>query len=430
MALGAPARHRRARRQAAGSAAWSAPPATSPRSRSATGNCNRRRHEVVAAQRYALALEAINENLYDWDIDNDTVYYAPGLYKILGIAPEQMRSPKDWTDRVHPDDQPLFKYTLGRASEGQHAALLDGVALSRWRRQLALGAAGRHRGARPRRPRAAHGRRRRRHHRGQARRRGDDRLGRSAEGDEPFDLRAADRARYAGDLGDAAVRRRRRADLPARERPLPAGGAARPQPRAKTRSCAAGRSRRAALRWSAAPRWKAASSIFPTCRPITNYHWPEASQGRQLPRHAWRAAVARGRADRRHDADPRGAAAVQRQADRADLDLCRPGRDRDRDGAAVQRGAGAHRRDRAHALHPRHHDRQHGRRPRADDADARWRCALRLRQPAHDGVPALSGRCRVPGLHDERRAPLPDRARRLRPGRRRRGQGQASWSII
>jgi PAS domain-containing protein len=52
---------------------------------------------VVAAQRYALALEAINENLYDWDIVNDTVYYAPGLYKILGIAPEQMRSPQDWT---------------------------------------------------------------------------------------------------------------------------------------------------------------------------------------------------------------------------------------------------------------------------------------------------------------------------------------------
>ena len=74
--------------------------------------------EVIAAQRYALALEAINENLYDWDIVNDTVYLAPGLYRILGIAPGQMRSPKDWTDRVHPDDRPLFKYTLAEHLKG------------------------------------------------------------------------------------------------------------------------------------------------------------------------------------------------------------------------------------------------------------------------------------------------------------------------
>ena len=34
--------------------------------------------EVIASQRYALALESLNENLYDWDIENDSVYYAPG----------------------------------------------------------------------------------------------------------------------------------------------------------------------------------------------------------------------------------------------------------------------------------------------------------------------------------------------------------------
>ena len=39
---------------------------------------------MASAERYALALESINENLYDWDIDNDTVYFAPGLFKILG----------------------------------------------------------------------------------------------------------------------------------------------------------------------------------------------------------------------------------------------------------------------------------------------------------------------------------------------------------
>src|ERR1044071_3522143 len=71
------------------------------------------------AERYALALESINENLYDWDIENDTVHFAPGLFKILGLKAEHMRSPNDWTDRIHPDDRPLFKYTLAEHLKGK-----------------------------------------------------------------------------------------------------------------------------------------------------------------------------------------------------------------------------------------------------------------------------------------------------------------------
>src|SRR3954469_13689922 len=71
------------------------------------------------AERYALALESINENLYDWDIENDTIYFAPGLFKILGLNPAQMRKPSDWTNRIHPDDRPLFKYTLAEHLKGK-----------------------------------------------------------------------------------------------------------------------------------------------------------------------------------------------------------------------------------------------------------------------------------------------------------------------
>jgi PAS domain S-box-containing protein len=74
--------------------------------------------EVVASQRYALALESINENLYDWDIETDTAYFAPGLFKILGLTPADMQTPKDWTDRIHPDDAPLFRYTLAEHLKG------------------------------------------------------------------------------------------------------------------------------------------------------------------------------------------------------------------------------------------------------------------------------------------------------------------------
>jgi PAS domain S-box-containing protein len=100
--------------------------------------------EVVASQRYALALQSLNENLYDWNIDNDTVYYAPGLYEILGITPEQMRSPKDWTDRIHPDDRPLFKYTLAEHLKGNtprfsmELRYRDGAGNWRWTRQAGI----------------------------------------------------------------------------------------------------------------------------------------------------------------------------------------------------------------------------------------------------------------------------------------------------
>lgn len=105
--------------------------------------------DVLAnAERYALALESINENLYDWDIVNDTVYFAPGLFNILGIKPEQMRTPSDWTDRIHPGDQPLFKYTLAEHLKGNtprfsmELRYRDGAGNWRWARQAGIAVRG------------------------------------------------------------------------------------------------------------------------------------------------------------------------------------------------------------------------------------------------------------------------------------------------
>jgi PAS domain S-box-containing protein len=99
---------------------------------------------LTDAERYALALESINENLYDWDIENDTIYFAPGLFKILGLKPEQMRRPSDWTDRIHPDDRPLFKYTLAEHLKGKTPRFAmelryrDGSGNWRWARQAGI----------------------------------------------------------------------------------------------------------------------------------------------------------------------------------------------------------------------------------------------------------------------------------------------------
>jgi PAS domain S-box-containing protein len=106
------------------------------------------RADLVVSRRYALALESINENLYDWNIVTDEVYYAPGLYEILGLTPEQLKTPKDWTDRIHPDDQPLFKYSLAEHLKGKtprfsmELRYRDGDGKWRWARQAGIAVRG------------------------------------------------------------------------------------------------------------------------------------------------------------------------------------------------------------------------------------------------------------------------------------------------
>ncbi len=62
----------------------------------------------VSEERYVLAMEAVNEAVYDWDIAANTIFYAPRLYELVGLAAEDLKTPEDWFDRIHPDDQPVY----------------------------------------------------------------------------------------------------------------------------------------------------------------------------------------------------------------------------------------------------------------------------------------------------------------------------------
>jgi PAS domain S-box-containing protein len=69
-------------------------------------------------QRYAQALEAINEGVYDWDIAGGTVIYAERVLAILGIPASRLRTPGDWLGRVHPDDLAGYKQALAAHFKG------------------------------------------------------------------------------------------------------------------------------------------------------------------------------------------------------------------------------------------------------------------------------------------------------------------------
>ncbi len=56
-------------------------------------------------QRYALALEASEFGVWDWDLSSDIIYYSPVWMKSIGISNSDIEtSPKFWFDRVHPED--------------------------------------------------------------------------------------------------------------------------------------------------------------------------------------------------------------------------------------------------------------------------------------------------------------------------------------
>jgi PAS domain S-box-containing protein len=62
-------------------------------------------------ERYALAMQSINEGVYDWDIETDEVYYSPALRRMVGLSGEVTTS-KEWHERIHPDDLPVYRRAL------------------------------------------------------------------------------------------------------------------------------------------------------------------------------------------------------------------------------------------------------------------------------------------------------------------------------
>jgi PAS domain S-box-containing protein len=55
-------------------------------------------------ERYALAMDAVNEAVYDWRIDREEIYYSPNIHFQLGFSGAELRTPEDWRRRIHPDD--------------------------------------------------------------------------------------------------------------------------------------------------------------------------------------------------------------------------------------------------------------------------------------------------------------------------------------
>ena len=57
-------------------------------------------------ERYALAVRAANDGIWDWNLLTDKIYYSPRWANMLGFAPDLLTDlPGEWLNKIHPDDQ-------------------------------------------------------------------------------------------------------------------------------------------------------------------------------------------------------------------------------------------------------------------------------------------------------------------------------------
>jgi diguanylate cyclase (GGDEF)-like protein/PAS domain S-box-containing protein len=70
-------------------------------------------------ERYALAARAANDGLWDWNLRTNTVYYSRRWKALLGYEHfELSQQPKEWLDRIHPEDLDQVKVSLSAHMKG------------------------------------------------------------------------------------------------------------------------------------------------------------------------------------------------------------------------------------------------------------------------------------------------------------------------
>ena len=73
-------------------------------------------------ERFELAMQGANDGLWDWDVNNSTVYYSPRWKAMIGHTEDEIGdTPDEWSERIHPADLPgamavIYEYFRGNRS--------------------------------------------------------------------------------------------------------------------------------------------------------------------------------------------------------------------------------------------------------------------------------------------------------------------------
>jgi PAS domain S-box-containing protein/diguanylate cyclase (GGDEF)-like protein len=73
-------------------------------------------------ERYALAAKGANDGLWDWNLENNTIYYSSRWKVMLGYEEDEIgASPDEWINRIHRDDVDRFMDELKAHLDGRTA---------------------------------------------------------------------------------------------------------------------------------------------------------------------------------------------------------------------------------------------------------------------------------------------------------------------
>ncbi len=75
-------------------------------------------------ERYALAAKGANDGLWDWNLEENSLYYSPRWKAMLGYGEGEIgSSPDEWVNRIHRDDVDRFMDDLKAHLDGRTATL-------------------------------------------------------------------------------------------------------------------------------------------------------------------------------------------------------------------------------------------------------------------------------------------------------------------
>jgi diguanylate cyclase (GGDEF)-like protein/PAS domain S-box-containing protein len=73
-------------------------------------------------ERYALAVRAANDGLWDWNLKKNQIYYSPRWKHMLGYSGQEISdNPNEWLSRVHPEDIQQLKSNISAHVKGLSA---------------------------------------------------------------------------------------------------------------------------------------------------------------------------------------------------------------------------------------------------------------------------------------------------------------------
>jgi diguanylate cyclase (GGDEF)-like protein/PAS domain S-box-containing protein len=82
---------------------------------------------AISEERYALAACAVNDGIWDWDLETDSVYFSPRWHALLGLSEgpnlPDAGVPETWFDRVHEDDLPGLRLAIEAHLSGRTSLL-------------------------------------------------------------------------------------------------------------------------------------------------------------------------------------------------------------------------------------------------------------------------------------------------------------------